>query len=309
MSYKYTFSVFTATYNRAYCLHRPYEGLKSQTFKDFEWIIIDDGSTDDTRQLVEKWQAEAPFPIRYVVQPHAGKHFAFNTAAPLLEGELFTQVDSDDTVKPNWLERFKFHWDSFTPEQRTYVSGVFCLAETQHGKQIGESFPDDGIITDFVKYTLQKKVTGDKGFFWQSKVFQMYPFPTEVKNVYVPEGWFWHQMCREWKSKLINEILIVPYVEDRPDHTTLLLRKPQNYAGNRYGQLSFLRFSPKLFWVRPYTYLANAVYYSKLSFLCKYSLKKQFNDIVNPWGKMFWLFTFPLGYILAKRTEKENLQA
>ena len=78
---KYTFSVFTSTFNRAASMHRVCESLQSQTFRDFEWLIVDDGSEDDTADLVRKWIKEADFPIEYIKQNHAGKHIAWNGSA------------------------------------------------------------------------------------------------------------------------------------------------------------------------------------------------------------------------------------
>lgn len=303
MIHSYTFSIFTPTYNRAYCLHRAYEGLLAQTYKDFEWIIIDDGSSDNTREIVEKWKGDAPFPITYLWQENQGKHIAYNTVAPLLRGELFTSVDSDDSVKSNWLERFKFHWDSFSETERKSIAGVMCLAENQNGEMIGDIFPKDGIYVDFAKYMLTNKIAGDKGGFMQAKILKSYPFPSEVKNVYVPEGYFIHAMSQFWKMKLVNEILIVPYTDDRADHFTHELKKSKNYKGNRYGHLAFLKFSTRLFWAVPYTFLANAVYYSKLSFKLNYSLKSQAKDIENIWGKLFWIIALPIGFILAKTSK------
>jgi glycosyltransferase involved in cell wall biosynthesis len=304
MSAKCTFSVFTATFNRAYCLHRPYEGLKAQTFKDFEWVIIDDGSTDNTKELVETWQKEADFRIIYVVQPKAGKHFAFNKAHDYMQGKYFISVDSDDTVKPIWLERVKYWWDNFTEEDFKKIAGIMYGAENQYGKPIGDKFPDDGIDVDYIAYTLKNKVVGDKGYTYQMGLFKKYPFPEDVRNVYVPEAYFFHELGQNWKIRIYNEILIVPYIEDRADHTTHELRKPANYAGNWYGHLAFLKFSNRLFWSIPYTHLANATFYSKLSFLLNYSLKKQYNEIGNFWGRFLWVITCPLGFILSKTTKK-----
>lgn len=308
MSYKCTFSVFTATFNRAYCLHRPYEALKAQTYKDFEWVIIDDGSTDNTKELVETWKKEADFSIIYVVQPKGGKHFAFNTAHDYMQGKYFISIDSDDSAKSIWLEKVKGYWDKFTAEDYKKVGGIMYGAENQHGVPIGDKFPDDGIDVDYIAYSLKNKVVGDKGYTYQMEVFKKYPFPTEVKNVYVPEGYFFHELGEHWKIRIYNDILIVPYIEDRADHTTNELTKPKNYAGNWYGHLSFLKFSNRLFWIIPYTHLANATFYSKLSFLLHYSIKKQYKAIGNFWGRFFWMLTLPLGYILAKKTRniKEN---
>ena len=92
----YTFTVFTPTYNRAATLARVYESLQRQTFTDFEWIIVDDGSTDETAELVQQWRSESSFPIRYIWQPNQGKHVAFNRGVELARGELFLPHDSDD---------------------------------------------------------------------------------------------------------------------------------------------------------------------------------------------------------------------
>ena len=72
-NYRYIFTVFTASYNRAHTLHRVYESLRVQTFRDFEWLVVDDGSTDATGELLKKWQAEANFPFRYIYQQNQGK--------------------------------------------------------------------------------------------------------------------------------------------------------------------------------------------------------------------------------------------
>ena len=86
------FTVCTPTFNRAHTLDRVYDSLMAQTFKDFEWVIIDDGSSDRTKELVSEWQSEAPFPIRYEFQKNQGKHIAVNLGAQLAAGELFLVV-------------------------------------------------------------------------------------------------------------------------------------------------------------------------------------------------------------------------
>ena len=103
------FTVFTPTYNRAYTLHRVYESLKAQTYRDFEWLIVDDGSNDNTRELIQKWQNESLFSIRYIYQQNSGKHIAFNRAVREAKGELFLTLDSDDACVEEALERFKYH--------------------------------------------------------------------------------------------------------------------------------------------------------------------------------------------------------
>src|SRR5664279_2579110 len=92
------FTLFTATFNRKILLSRAYESVKKQTLRDFEWVIIDDGSTDGTGEMVKQWQAEADFPLIYKWQPNGGKHTAFNALSKIARGEFIVSLDSDDAV-------------------------------------------------------------------------------------------------------------------------------------------------------------------------------------------------------------------
>ena len=104
------FTVFTGTRNRAHTLPRVYDSLRQQTFRDFEWLIVDNESTDGTRELVEGWQAQSDFPIRYLWHENRGKHGSQNRAVGEAHGQLFLTLDSDDPCAANALERFSFHW-------------------------------------------------------------------------------------------------------------------------------------------------------------------------------------------------------
>src|ERR1700687_2026026 len=112
MGYRYTFTVFTPTYNRAGTLPRVYESLRLQTFRDFEWLVVDDGSKDNTEELIKEWQAKAEFPIRYIRPQNQGKPAATNRATQEAQGEFIATVDSDDACVPESLERLKYHWDA-----------------------------------------------------------------------------------------------------------------------------------------------------------------------------------------------------
>src|SRR5438874_2378327 len=100
MSYTYTFTVLTPTYNRANTLPRVYDSLRAQSFRDFEWLVLDDGSSDGTKSLIEDWQATSDFPIRYIYQENQGKPAAFNRGVQEASGELLLTLDSDDACVP-----------------------------------------------------------------------------------------------------------------------------------------------------------------------------------------------------------------
>lgn len=98
-------TVFTPTYNRAHLLHRVRQSLLQQNFVDFEWLIVDDGSTDETEQLVQSWITQNPIiPIRYIKKTNGGKHTAINTGVQAAAGELFVILDSDDQLLPDALK-------------------------------------------------------------------------------------------------------------------------------------------------------------------------------------------------------------
>src|SRR6478752_7327190 len=133
----HTFTVFTSTRNRAHTLDRPFRSLQAQTFRDFEWLIIDNGSTDGTPELVARYQAEADFPIRYLWQEDAGKHGSVNRAAPIAEGAFFLILDSDDGCVPVALERFKYHWDQIPADRRARFTGVTAHCLDESGEVVG----------------------------------------------------------------------------------------------------------------------------------------------------------------------------
>src|SRR5581483_7740515 len=140
---RYTFTVFTATYNRAYTLPRVYHSLCSQTFRDFEWLIVDDGSTDNTPELISQWQNAGNLPIRYLRQENRGRHVAFNRGVREAQGALFLNCDSDDACVPHALERFMYHWENIPLTERDGFSAVTALCMDTDGKIMGDKFPRD----------------------------------------------------------------------------------------------------------------------------------------------------------------------
>jgi glycosyltransferase involved in cell wall biosynthesis len=297
MNNKILFTVFTPTFNRKELLPRVYNSLKKQTYRNFEWVVIDDGSTDGTDELIKQWQKEADFEIIYQWQPNQGKHFAYNAVAKIARGELFTSIDSDDEVTPNNLERLKFYWDNFTDEEKRTVGGISFPCLDQHGKLVGNKFPNDYEISDLMEMYLIKKVEGEKGGMLQTKAFKMYPFPEHIKNVVVPEGSFMYKFARDWKMCFINEPMRIFWIEGRTDSLSLFSTNIKNYAGTHYGHLSFINNNMRFFTRRPKLLAGEATRYAKLSFHLGINIKEQYKQL-KPWSsKLLWLCFLPLGYI------------
>ena len=135
------FTVFTATFNRGHTLRRVYEGLLGQTYREFEWVVVDD-DRPTTREASSSSGAPKPGSrIRYLHQQNQGKHVAFNRGVAAARGELFISLDSDDSCVPTALERLKWHWDQIPPDARSGFTGVTGLCVNQLGHLIGTRFP------------------------------------------------------------------------------------------------------------------------------------------------------------------------
>ncbi len=131
-------TVFTSTYNRAYSLPRLYESLIHQTYTDFEWLVIDDGSLDNTKRLVQQWVQEQKIAIRYYHQANGGKHRAINRGVELAHGELFFFVDSDDYLTDNSLAVLVDYYQQIKDDNR--FAGVAGMLAYPHGERICKRF-------------------------------------------------------------------------------------------------------------------------------------------------------------------------
>ena len=166
------FTIFTPTYNRAYLLEELYDSLKSQTFKDFEWLVVDDGSLDDTRQIVEKFINEKILNISYYYKDNGGKQRAYNYALDKAKGELFICLDSDDKYVPNGLEIILKYW--IKNEKNSKIAGMGYISTYPNGDIIGTKFPKNEMIESQFDIYNKYKVTGDKGLMFRTDIIKNY---------------------------------------------------------------------------------------------------------------------------------------
>ena len=209
-----TFTVFTATFNRAHLLGRVYSSLCRQTMKDFEWLIIDDGSTDGTESHVRMWQQEQRIDIRYWHQPNLGRHRAFNRAIQIARGDLFALLDSDDAIVANALERLLAHWHSIPEPDRSGFSGVTCLCTDQTGKLVGCPFPADRLDCRHFEAATHFGARGEKWGFHRTSVIRRFPFPEIAGEKFCAEGLVWNRIGRHYLMRHVNEQLKIYFTHD-----------------------------------------------------------------------------------------------
>lgn len=211
-------TVFTPTYNRGYILHNLYTSLIKQNFNDFEWIIVDDGSTDNTKDLLVKWINENKIDIKVYFQNRGGKHRAINYAVKKAKGDFFFIVDSDDmltddalTIVSKWIDMI------YQSEQ---IAGVAGLRINQTGKVLGgvPKYADDcNSWIDATNFERKKfGLLGDKAEVYRTSILKKFPFPEFENELFITEDICWDQIAYAgYKIRWFNKpIYICEYLDD-----------------------------------------------------------------------------------------------
>lgn len=202
-----TLTVFTPAYNRAHTLLRTYQSLCRQTCKDFEWLIVDDGSTDNTADMVKGWIAEEIISIRYVYQENQGMHGAHNTAYRNIHTELNTCIDSDDYMPDDAVEKIIAFWQNHKDEK---YAGFIGLDVNQSGEVIGQKFPSGLKETTLRGYYEDLKGSGDKKLVYRTEVVNNYPeYPIFPDEKYVGLAYKYHCIDEDYPLLVLNEPLVI----------------------------------------------------------------------------------------------------
>jgi glycosyltransferase involved in cell wall biosynthesis len=202
------FTCFTPTYNRAGTIRVVYESLRAQTFRDFEWLVVDDGSTDGTRVLVETLARDAPFPVRYVYKENGGMHSAINVGAREAAGELFLKCDSDDAFDADSLERLAAIWEEIPEGERSRYAGATVHCKDAEGRIIGTRFPAASIDGTALDLAHRWKVRGEKWGFIRTVLLRQFPFPEFAGERRVPASIIWNRIAAAgYRTRYIDEAL------------------------------------------------------------------------------------------------------
>lgn len=258
------FTIFTPTYNRAHTLHRVFESLQQQTFRDFEWLVVDDGSTDGTSQLIQQWKALADFPIRYVQQPNYGKHIAFNRGVGKANGIYFLPIDSDDAFLPDALEKMLNWWNKIPTLQRDRYAGIVTLCQYENGEICGELFAESPLDTNALDLRYIYKKRGECWGFHRTEVLKQYPFPEDLGVRFVPENIVWDAIAKEYRIRCINEPLRIFY-QDSGNQITKA--NPQKKARVKEYFLEMLNRDFRYFLHDPLSFAKWSILYVRYSFL------------------------------------------
>ena len=226
---KVKITVFTPTYNRAYTLERLYKSLMNQPCYDFEWLIVDDGSTDDTSTLTESFKQNKLFDVRYYRQENSGKHVAINKGVSLAQGDLFFIVDSDDYLTINSIETI-ITWENSISDKSSFA-GIAGNKGFTNESIIGRTF--SGKYVDATSLERDKyHIEGDKAEVFYTNILKQFPFPVFDGERFITENVVWYRIAAEgYRLRWFNEIIyIAEYLEDG-----LSAKQIQLYADNPKG--------------------------------------------------------------------------
>ncbi len=304
--YLYTFTIFTPTYNRAHTLHRVYESLQKQTFRDFEWLILDDGSSDGTSELVKSWQNETDFLIRYSWQENQGINITINRGVLDATGQLFLIIGSDDSFVPETLERFLYYWNAIPIDRRNNFVGVTACCKDQNGNLIGGGLPEEIIDSDSIEIRFKYKIKGEMWGFLRTEILKQFPFPVIPGTKYVPEGLIWNVIAEKFKTRFINVPLRVYWSDEKNNSDQLTkTRTPGLYAkGLVFWHQSRLNNEINWFFHDPREFFRSAVHYGRFSLHAGIGARVQFRMLENNLARGLWFLMFPLALVLFIKDKK-----
>ena len=282
-------TLFTPTYNRAHLLSRLYNSILMQDVIDVEWLIVDDGSIDDTEALIENFQKESIINIRYYKKSNGGKHTAINFGLQNAKGELFFIIDSDDVLAENALKNIKKHYQSI--KNNNNICGIVGLSQYIDKQEIvGDFFLRDGWEVSFADIYLKYHLKGDKSVAFKTAVLQQYPFPEKQGVRFVFEAVVWHEMSKKYNVLALN--MIVQFVEYQKSGVSDSSFKKWYIQSLAFSFFHLIKNKTYPLLKYPHHFFWNYIHLAINSLLSGESYYKQLSLI----DKMLYLILYPRAY-------------
>ncbi|MPQ42274.1 glycosyltransferase family A protein [Clostridium tarantellae] len=280
-------TVFTPAYNRGYTIHKCYESLKRQTLKDFTWLVVDDGSTDNTKNLINQWiKEDNGFEIKYIYQKNQGMHGAHNTAYENIDTELNVCIDSDDYMPDYAVEKIKNFWEK---NKNDNLAGIIALDAYENGEVIGSKFPEHLKRTTLFEINNTYKIPGDKKLIYRSELTRDYKYPLFEGERYVGLAYKYYKIDEKYEVATMNEkVCIVEYLEDGSSRNMIKQYKknPKGFAFYRVENMKNSKATLKFKLKECVHYVASSI------------ISKNKNFLKEVPCKMLTILAMPLGWLL-----------
>lgn len=288
-------TVFTPAYNRAHTLPRTYESLCKQTNKNFIWMIVDDGSIDNTKKLVNEWQSvNNGFEIQYFYKTNGGMHTAHNLAYQKIQTELNVCIDSDDMMPVDAVDKILTFWEKYGSDT---VAGIVALDADMNGKILGTELPKEIVQTTTTKLYGKLGVTGDKKFIYRTDVINSVPaYPEFDGEKLVPLGYKYNLVAQKYEMLLLSEIVcLVDYQADGSTNTIFrqYLQSPRGFmASNAVSMKCSENFVDRM--------------KSVVHYIAECRIAKDKKWFKNSPRKFITILLYPLGFVAEKYIRHVN---
>lgn len=299
MSY---FTVCTPTYNRAHLLKRPFDSLQRQTFKDFEWLIIDDGSIDNTQEVVDAFIEQADFKIIYVKTENRGKAAALNESYKHINTDYVVNLDSDDEYTDDALQKMYDIWENMPKETK---DRVWCITgnciDSKTREVIGGTWPED--INLYTGRRQRKQILkykkGEKSCCRKTAVLKHNLFPQYPDTKFVSEAIIWEKINREYDQYCTNDVFRIYY---REEADSLSVGKSYNVTRKityYYLSLFYVNQCFDEFFINknvPFSLLN----LSRCALVTKREFKRVMGEIDNWYKRVLVLLGYPISWLFVK---------
>ena len=235
---KTKFSIITPTFNRAHILHRVFLSLKNQSFDydEFEWIVVDDGSTDETELKIREYIGLGLFSIKYLKQGNKGKHVAVNYALDFIKGDLVIIADSDDEFVPSTLDVFYRHWSDYGSES---TCGIKCIVKNQNNFIFQKGFKNPKIVKFDEYQEIEKNHPGEGWFCIRSDIMKAHKFPVFEGEKFLPESLVWNKILKHYSLIICPDVLRI-YYQNEPDNLSNSPFGRKSYINSPNGYIAYL---------------------------------------------------------------------
>ena len=299
-------TVFTPAFNRVKTLERAYLSLEAQTCKDFVWLIIDDGSTDNTKELISKIKDKASFPVEYHWKENGGRHTAVNYSYNYLNTKYVVTLDSDDELLPNAVELMLNTWHSISNSD---YDRFWCISGREmyahNGEMVGKPYPEgiNNLVGKSQRREIQK-YPGEKHCCRKVEIHKKYKFPEYPDTKFVSENVVWEKINREYDQYCVNDIYGKYYVDTEG---SLMTDSPHKDSKNRsafYRDIEYINFFfDDLFSNKIIAYCIADV--SRRAMLTGEPYKSVINRINSPVKKMLVTLCYPIGLAVLKLKDRK----
>jgi len=297
---KYKFSICTPCFNSEDSIEGVFKSIQNLTYNDFEWIIVNDASTDNTAEIIKKIISKTDIDIAfYNLDENRMATYCYNFAVKKSHSDFLILLDHDDMIEPNALDRFLYYWNQISLVEQENLAGMICNCKDENGHLVGTYFPISPYINGFFELIFDDNVRGEKFFCYKTEIMKNNNFPLEDR--YVPESTVMWNISAKYKTLFFNEALRI-YTRPKQENNHLSFLDSFEYPnGFRFKYLELLNKHSSKFITRPrifFVFIYNYALYSCASDIRLTAVVKDLGDLI---AKVTCLIFYPIAFLKLKR--------